>query len=152
MKDSSQIFLTLCAPLHWKEIIFEDGWMIQSREESCSTQPQLMYQFLFCIHYILYIVFFPHIYVPICLYDVVVALYIEKCLKFWKKWINYVFFNVCRCLQIFSDFFADVVEKLYSGPLPTFCRCQLFQHWDSWPVWLGSQGCSPWVLKTSAPP
>jgi hypothetical protein len=25
---------------------------------------------------------FLHIYVPICLYDVVVALYIEKCLKF----------------------------------------------------------------------
>ena len=52
-----------------------------------------------------------------------------KCLKFWKKLMYFVFFNVCRLLPIFPDFFVDVAEKLYLGPLPTFCRGRLFQHW-----------------------
>ena len=30
----------------------------------------------------------------------------------------FLFFNVCRLLPIFLDFFADVAEKLYSEPLP----------------------------------
>ena len=44
-------------------------------------------------------------------------------LKLWKKWIYFVFLNICRGLPIFS---ADVAEKMFSGPLPIFCRCRCF--------------------------
>ena len=54
------------------------------------------------------------------------------CLKLWKKWIYFVFFNICCGLLIFAVFFADVVEKMFSGPLSIFCRCRCFPPW----LWL----------------
>ena len=48
------------------------------------------------------------------------------CLKLWKKWIYFVFLNICCGLPIFS---ADVAEKMFSGPLPIFCRCRCFLLW-----------------------
>ena len=36
------------------------------------------------------------------------------CLKLWKKWIYFVFLNICRGLPIF---FADVAKKMFSRPL-----------------------------------
>lgn len=32
------------------------------------------------------------------------------------------------CLPIFDDIFADIADKIFSGPSPIFCRYRYFQH------------------------
>ena len=50
-----------------------------------------------------------------------------KCLKFWKnECILYFLMFADLTFADFLDFFVDVVEKLYSGPLLTFSTLQVW--------------------------
>ena len=45
------------------------------------------------------------------------------CLKIWKKWIYYAFFML-------ADIFADIADKIFSGPSSIFSRYRYYQHWN----------------------
>ena len=67
----------------------------------------------FGIHYIYISVLSPYL----CANVFIWCCYCFICLKFWKKWIYFVFFNVRHSLSIFS-------LMLYSVTLLIFCQCR----------------------------
>ena len=75
--------------------------------------------FLFDIIYIS--VFF--IFMCQCVYFMLLLLYMFKNLKKKNEYIMHFL-----CLPIFADIFADIADKIFSGPSPIFSRYRYYQH------------------------